>query len=44
MLLHFAPGAPREAYFQGLATFQVAGEPEPDELADFYRRHDNNWL
>lgn len=43
MLIHFAPGAPREAYFEGLAEFAVSGKPDPDELAEFYRRHDNHW-
>ena len=43
MLLHFAPGAPREAYFEGLAAFAASGRPGPDELAEFYRRHDNHW-
>ena len=44
MLLHFAPGAPREGYFEGLAAFAVGGRPGKDELADYYRRHDNSWL
>ena len=43
MLLHFAPGAPREGYFEGLAAFAVSGRPSPDELAEFYLRHDNHW-
>jgi mannose-6-phosphate isomerase-like protein (cupin superfamily) len=43
MLLHFAPGAPREGYFEGLAAFAVSGRPGPDELAEFYLRHDNHW-
>jgi mannose-6-phosphate isomerase-like protein (cupin superfamily) len=43
MLIHFAPGAPREGYFEGLARFAVTGRPDEDELADFYRRHDNIW-
>ncbi len=41
MLLHFAPGAPREGYFEGLVTLDHASE---EERADFYRRHDNVWL
>jgi mannose-6-phosphate isomerase-like protein (cupin superfamily) len=41
MLLHFAPGAPREGYFEGLLT--VAGMSE-DEKAEFFREHDNHWL
>ena len=43
MLLHFAPGAPREGYFEGLASFAVSGRPEREEVADFYLRHDNHW-
>jgi mannose-6-phosphate isomerase-like protein (cupin superfamily) len=43
MLLHFAPGAPREGYFEGLAEFASTGTPSDEELADFYRRHDNVW-
>ncbi len=44
MLLHFAPGAPREAYFEGLAEFAISGRPSDEELAEFYLRHDNRWL
>ena len=44
MLLHFAPGADREGYFEGLAEFAASGKPSDEELADFYRRHDNVWL
>jgi mannose-6-phosphate isomerase-like protein (cupin superfamily) len=44
MLLHFAPGAPREGYFEGLAEFAVSGQPGADELAAFYLRHDNTWV
>ena len=44
MLLHFAPGAPREGYFEGLAEFAVSGRPSDEELAAFYLRHDNVWL
>lgn len=44
MLLHFAPGAPREAYFEGLARVQ-AGEAMTDaEREEFYRFHDNIWV
>ena len=32
MLLHFAPGAPREAYFEGLAD-RVAGMSDPERAA-----------
>jgi len=44
MLLHFAPGAPREGYFEGLAEFAASGNPSDEELAAFYLRHDNVWL
>jgi mannose-6-phosphate isomerase-like protein (cupin superfamily) len=44
MLLHFAPGAPREGYFEGLAEFGRSGRPGPEELAEFYRFHDNTWV
>jgi mannose-6-phosphate isomerase-like protein (cupin superfamily) len=42
MLLHFAPGAPREGYFEGLArgldTFTDA------ERDAFMAEHDNHWV
>ena len=41
MLLHFAPGAPREGYFEGLVTLDEASE---EERAEFFRLHDNHWL
>ena len=44
MLIHFAPGAPREGYFEGLAEFARSGRPSDEEMAEFYRRHDNNWV
>jgi mannose-6-phosphate isomerase-like protein (cupin superfamily) len=44
MLLHFAPGAPREGYFEGLAEFAVSGRPSDDELAEFYLRYDTFWI
>jgi mannose-6-phosphate isomerase-like protein (cupin superfamily) len=44
MLIHFAPGAPREGYFEGLAEFARSGKPGDEEMAEFYRRHDNVWL
>jgi quercetin dioxygenase-like cupin family protein len=44
MLLHFAPGAPREAYFEGLARM-AAGETLTDaERAAFAIEHDNHWV
>ncbi|HLU53225.1 MAG TPA: cupin domain-containing protein [Acidimicrobiia bacterium] len=42
MLLHFSPGAPREAYFEGLAG-EIASM-SPEEKYEFYHRHDNHWL
>ena len=44
MLIHFAPGAPREAYFEGLVRPPGAAEPTAEELAAFYREHDNEWV
>jgi quercetin dioxygenase-like cupin family protein len=41
LLIHFAPGAPREAYFEGQRD--VAGMSD-EEKAEFYLRHDNHWL
>ncbi|WP_433439932.1 cupin domain-containing protein [Nonomuraea sp. CA-141351] len=41
MLLHFAPGAPREGYFEGL--LDLAGKSE-EEKAEFFIRHDTYWL
>lgn len=45
MLILFAPGAPREGYFEGLAALANGGDrPTEDELAEFYLRHDNHWV
>jgi mannose-6-phosphate isomerase-like protein (cupin superfamily) len=44
MLIHFAPGAPREAYFEGLAAWLRTGRPSEEEVAAFYLQHDNIWL
>ena len=44
MRLHFAPGAEREGYFEGLAEWARNGRPSEAEVADFYLRHDNHWL
>ena len=41
MLLHFAPGAPREAYFEGLT---LLGEMTDDERDAFMAEHDNLWV
>jgi quercetin dioxygenase-like cupin family protein len=41
MLLLFTPGAPREAYFEGLAELAASGRrPSPEETTEFLRRHD----
>ena len=44
MLIHFAPGAPREGYFEGLARTVDEPKPSPEELARFYAEHDNTWV
>jgi mannose-6-phosphate isomerase-like protein (cupin superfamily) len=44
MLIHFAPGAEREGYFEGNARFAREGRPAPDVMAEFYRVHDNFFL
>lgn len=41
MLIHFAPGAPREAYFEGLLGLS---EMSKSERADFYEQHDNHLI
>jgi mannose-6-phosphate isomerase-like protein (cupin superfamily) len=41
MLLLFAPGAPREAYFEGLAGL---GRLTDEEKTEFFLRHDIYWL
>ena len=41
MLLHFSPGAPREAYFEGLPTLSSLTPLERDE---FMLTHDTFWL
>lgn len=43
MLLHFAPGAPREPYFETLATGEVA-TMTPQEYDAFMAEHDNYWV
>ena len=42
MLLHFAPGAPREAYFEGLA--EGMGRLDGEAYDRFMREHDNTWV
>jgi mannose-6-phosphate isomerase-like protein (cupin superfamily) len=41
MLLHFSPGAPREAYFEGLP--ELAGAT-PEEREAFFLAHDTFWI
>lgn len=43
MLLHFAPGAPREAYFEGLVRLASGEKMTEEEYAEFMRFHDNYW-
>jgi hypothetical protein len=41
MLLLFTPGAPREAYFEGLAELAASGRQlTQEEMTEFYRQHD----
>ncbi|HJR93330.1 MAG TPA: cupin domain-containing protein [Acidimicrobiia bacterium] len=45
MLILFTPGAPREAYFEGLVEFASrSAPPSEDEKAEFYLLHDNIWV
>ncbi len=45
MLLLFAPGAPREAYFEGLQHLaETAERPDDDTMAEFCRLHDTYWV
>ena len=44
MLIHFAPGAPREAYFEGNARFAREGQPPADVVEEFRRLHDNYFV
>jgi quercetin dioxygenase-like cupin family protein len=41
MLILFAPGAPREDYFEGLPG---VGSMSDEEKVEFYLRHDNIWV
>jgi quercetin dioxygenase-like cupin family protein len=44
MLILFAPGAPREPYFETLAEIGRTGRtPTPEEWADISLRHDTYW-
>jgi len=45
MLILFAPGAPREAYFEGAGRDRADGRAaQHEELAEFYRRDDTYWV
>ncbi|TYL45319.1 cupin domain-containing protein [Nocardioides sp. BGMRC 2183] len=44
MLLHFAPGAPREAYFEGLGRLAAGEQWTEEEYAAFMLEHDNVWI
>jgi mannose-6-phosphate isomerase-like protein (cupin superfamily) len=44
MLLHFAPGAPREAYFEGLARLASGEKMTEQEYDAFMAEHDNHWV
>ena len=44
MLLHFAPGAPREAYFEGLAHDGGVAAMSEAQHAEFMAEHDNFWV
>ena len=45
MLILFAPGAPREPYFEGLMDIARRTEkPSDEEMADFFARHDNIYI
>jgi mannose-6-phosphate isomerase-like protein (cupin superfamily) len=41
MLILFAPGAPREDYFERVAG---AAQMSEEERTEFYLRHDNHWV
>ena len=43
MLIHFAPGAPREGYFEGVARIAAEGRPARGARR-FYAEHDNVWV
>jgi quercetin dioxygenase-like cupin family protein len=44
MLILFAPGAPREDYFETLARVAEGVVLDDEEKADFFLRHDTYWL
>jgi mannose-6-phosphate isomerase-like protein (cupin superfamily) len=41
MLILFAPGAPREGYFEGWLRFARERQPTAEALERFYEEHDN---
>ena len=41
MLILFTPGAPREDYFERVHT---VGDMAPEEVEEFFRRHDTFWV
>jgi mannose-6-phosphate isomerase-like protein (cupin superfamily) len=41
MLIHFAPGAPREAYFEEIVNLSRMSQ---EEKAEFMLRHDTFWI
>jgi uncharacterized RmlC-like cupin family protein len=44
MLILFTPGAPREEYFEALANLAGGMEMSDEQRAEFFVRHDNNFL
>jgi mannose-6-phosphate isomerase-like protein (cupin superfamily) len=44
MLILFAPGAPREDYFETTARLAAGLKLTDEEKAAFYRRHDTYWV
>jgi mannose-6-phosphate isomerase-like protein (cupin superfamily) len=45
MLILFSPGAPREAYFEGLVEMASSGrEVSQEEWDTFFAAHDNTWV
>ena len=44
MLLLFAPGAPREEYFETLAEVASGRVLSEEERIEFYLKHDTYWL
>jgi mannose-6-phosphate isomerase-like protein (cupin superfamily) len=44
MLLLFAPGAPREEYFETLAEWAKGRTMTEEQKSEFFARHDTYWL